>query len=1258
MNALSDEELIEQWRTLGQDVDISDQEAVNEVIQQRNALFEQLKQRNLFPQKDMNEMEEDAGLYPSTDDPLFLQKLLRKQEFAENKQLSVAESIRRGIDPCKGARGFELSPTQRFIGQFLSPKTPYMSALLYHGVGVGKTCSAITVAEGYLEMYPRKQVIIVAPRNIQPNFSREVFTETKLVLGEDEEPNQYNGCTENTYLKLTGTEYSRDKASILNRINHLKSRRYQLVGYLAFYNYLKDVLDREIPKSLKGERRAQEEHRILNKRFSNRLIIVDEAHNVRDLTESADDVSDAPGGKVDLNESQAGKKLTPYLKKMLEAAEGTKLLLLTATPMYNSYKEIIPLLNLMLINDKKATVSEADFFTPDGTFLEGGETKFGQVVQAYVSFMRGENPLSFPIRLEPTGVQRVETWPEKDPLGNRLDNDDLRGQIIKLPFVKAEHTAQGLADYRAVVGRLIGAAGLRLASSDGMVQAGNFLFPSSIGGAPETRIREQGFKGAFAEVRDSKQYRLNPGVPANWLHEGELNKYSPKCAEIVKRLRTTTGVAFIYSRFVFSGALSIALALEANGYENANRQTGYLKEVALAPGGKQCAKCPKKQGEHASEDHQFRQAKYVLLTGRDDLTPSNKDSIELATAIENKDGYNVKVVIGSQVASEGIDLKFIREVLVFDSWYHLNKLEQVIGRGIRYCSHSALEKEKRNCTVSLLVTSFPAAQNQETIEMYQYRMGFEKAFQIGTITRVMKQYAVDCNLNRDAVLIQGLDPIDIEDSQGETRFGTDINDVEFTSVCDWIDTCDYRCAVDVEIDPLDADESTYDEYAARWRVHQIKQRLRKLFERQPFYRFDDLQHNLVDIPRVAIAAILSDIVGNRSFRIQVREETGYIVYKNGFYLFQPEKIRDTGIPLALRAALFPVKQDSYEEFEDATQARPAAKPAAVAVEGEAAPAVAVVSEEAPVEIRGDVAAFWTVLEGFFESIQEGTLPVARSDKEMLPKSVEFALKNRYTTNKKVYDKAYNTISMVYRFYTDIKGNEGWREMLSYAAAKFVWDEIFNIEEQYALYKAKKSDPSPILSIVWDDHVLTYDEEVIYRRVNPAKGTLEYKCGDATCSAALVTAIETDEESTDEIRSLRANTATTGRPYGTMNYKNGLFVFKTNVPVAPSSNPAVYEKQERGSECANVPNMIPHYALLEEIGRIAQATLGNNLGFVVSELEEAQAPRSVKNSVRACALTDIALRFFDELKVEGKRWFYRPIPTFYTRHPGILRKKAA
>jgi hypothetical protein len=418
---------------------------------------------------------------------------------------------------------------------------------------------------------------------------------------------------------------------------------------------------------------------------------------------------------------------------------------------------------------------------------------------------------------------------------------------------------------------------------------------------------------------------------------------------------------------------------------------------------------------------------------------------------------------------------------------------------------------------------------------------------------------------------------------------------------------------------------------------------------------------LVDIPRVAISAILSDIVGNRSFRITVKGETGYILYKNGYFLFQPDKLYDTGIPLVLRAALFPVKQDSYEDFEPARERRPAVvaevgKPAAATTAAAVANLKDAVNAKpsAPIaEIRGDPIAFWDVVERFLDAIQEGNLPNARSDKKILPDSLENAIKNLYVGNKKAEDKAYNTISMIHRFYQDIKRNSDWCEYLAYAAGKLIWDEILNYEEQYRLYEAKKASPSPLLSLIWDEHLVTFEDQIIYRRVNPSTGSLEYKCDSKDCSPALVTALEEEE---DALRALRANTSTTGKPYGTLNYKNGLFVFKTNNPVRPSTKPGVKEKQERGSECANVPNMLPHYNLLEEIGRIAMDALQTNLGFIPSELQEAAAPRGVKNSVRACALTDIALRFFDEVKVQDKRWFYRPLPTFYTKHPGILRAK--
>jgi hypothetical protein len=82
---------------------------------------------------------------------------------------------------------FELSPHQLFVRNFLSFQTPYNSLLLYHGLGTGKTCSAITVAEemrDYLNNIGlQKKIIVVASPNVQENFKLQLFPDNKLNMG-------------------------------------------------------------------------------------------------------------------------------------------------------------------------------------------------------------------------------------------------------------------------------------------------------------------------------------------------------------------------------------------------------------------------------------------------------------------------------------------------------------------------------------------------------------------------------------------------------------------------------------------------------------------------------------------------------------------------------------------------------------------------------------------------------------------------------------------------------------------------------------------------------------------------------------------------------------------------------------------------------------------------------------------------------------------------------------------------------------------
>ena len=99
---------------------------------------------------------------------------------------------------------------------------------------------------------------------------------------------------------------------------------------------------------------------------------------------------------------------------------------------------------------------------------------------------------------------------------------------------------------------------------------------------------------------------------------------------------------------------------------------------------------------------------------------------------------------GSVVASEGLDLKNIREIHILDPWYHLSRVEQIIGRGIRYCSHIGLDKKERNVTVFMHVAGL--SRENESIDTLTYRKAEEKAYSIGQVEKVFKENSIDSSV--------------------------------------------------------------------------------------------------------------------------------------------------------------------------------------------------------------------------------------------------------------------------------------------------------------------------------------------------------------------------------------------------------------------------------------------------------------------------------------------------------------------------------
>lgn len=136
------------------------------------------------------------------------------------------------------------------------------------------------MAENYLRSYPRRSVIIVAPRNIQPGFRRTIFDDEALHISQDG-ANDAKGCTGNTYLKRTGSEFERDKGIITRRVGQSINSRYTFLGYIQFHRMIEDIV-KKIPKDLDEATFKFQRNRLLRREFSGRLVIIDEAHNLRD----------------------------------------------------------------------------------------------------------------------------------------------------------------------------------------------------------------------------------------------------------------------------------------------------------------------------------------------------------------------------------------------------------------------------------------------------------------------------------------------------------------------------------------------------------------------------------------------------------------------------------------------------------------------------------------------------------------------------------------------------------------------------------------------------------------------------------------------------------------------------------------------------------------------------------------------------------------------------------------------------------------
>ena len=114
--------------------------------------------------------------------------------------------------------------------------------LIYHGTGVGKTCSAVQIAEGFKNIMTRmhtddrRKILVILGRRIIPNFKSNIyniFKESKKTR-----PDDIVQCTGNTYSLNFDKYKSMTMSQKIKEINKTINNYYKFYGYEQFGNIM------------------------------------------------------------------------------------------------------------------------------------------------------------------------------------------------------------------------------------------------------------------------------------------------------------------------------------------------------------------------------------------------------------------------------------------------------------------------------------------------------------------------------------------------------------------------------------------------------------------------------------------------------------------------------------------------------------------------------------------------------------------------------------------------------------------------------------------------------------------------------------------------------------------------------------------------------------------------------------------------------------------------------------------------------------
>ena len=709
----------------------------------------------------------------------FVQREYSGSAFPENSPFEFKDDyINLSNDQICKATEMSLAPQQKFMGQIMGPSSNFNNMLIFHGLGSGKSCTSIVVGEA-LKNASNQRLLFAVPAPLVDQYYEEISGEIRngkffscpsfcLVRnGGKTERDFYVSQAQNSILLARMRQYDTEQ----NNLNNIQERidsgdntpataklfRDQenklKVLKRALDNYQKDLRSKIVRtfeivthqtfiesiyktgkngQLLKGSRLLEDTALF----HENGLLIIDEIQRL---------VSE--GGIF-------YKKLYNAIKYYFHPK--LRLAVMSATPIYDNPYELGLTINLLRPRVPFPT-SKSDFYkffigeyngrecipapknktyvTPDSCIINKDLIKY--ICSGYVSYFKGGNPNAYPYK-------RIITLEHSFSVQHKIEYiNALKSDVSK--DKQFGDKSEGLGTYENVLlGNYETESDDKISGMYVTSQQYSNIFLPKIGETINKTLAEK--KQALQSFK-SNLMGMRFQTPAEVINY--VKTFSAKFASIIELTLNSSGPVFIFSNWLTYGVEPLSIILEACGLTQFNR-------------------------EDRGKGRYFIWSSETKTKDRDGTLIKKARNTFNSNA--NSDGSLLKVILGTRSVMEGVSFKNVKQVHITEPWWNESRIEQILARASRYCSHSSLPMADQYVDIYRHYSVLPVANGErdedvanalgeignpdwQGLSMY----GIDQKMLISSLKKysinnelelVLKSCAIDSEINRNGNIIR------------------------------------------------------------------------------------------------------------------------------------------------------------------------------------------------------------------------------------------------------------------------------------------------------------------------------------------------------------------------------------------------------------------------------------------------------------------------------------------------------------------------